>query len=59
LVSSTRRLGLVDELRIVVPVVLGDGKRYLRGIAEQVPLELVEAKPNPQGSTRPVYRVSR
>lgn len=44
---------------VVVPVVLGDGKRYPRGIAEQVPLELVEAKPYPQGSTRLVYRVSR
>jgi dihydrofolate reductase len=59
LVSSFLGLGLVDELRIAVcPVVLGPGKRYLRGVEGLVQLELVESKPYPSGSVLLTYRVS-
>jgi dihydrofolate reductase len=60
LVSGFLNLGLVDELRIVVcPVVLGAGKRYLRGVGGLVQLELVESKPYPAGAVAFRYRVSR
>jgi dihydrofolate reductase len=59
LVSSLLPLGLVDELQIVVcPVLLGAGKRYLRGIDGQVGLELADAKPYPKGSVRLTYRTA-
>jgi len=59
LVSSFLGLGLVDELRIAVcPVVLGSGKRYLRGIDRLVELELTDSKPYPSGSVLLTYRVS-
>jgi dihydrofolate reductase len=58
LASSFLNLGLVDELRInIVPVVLGEGKPYFRGVDKQVSLELVEAKPYPAGATGMTYRV--
>lgn len=59
LVSSFLGLGLVDELRIAVcPVVLGAGKRYLRGVDGLVQLELVESKPYPSGSVLLTHRVT-
>jgi dihydrofolate reductase len=58
LVSSFLGLGLVDELRIAVcPVVLGAGKRYLRGVDRLVELELAGSKPYPSGSVLLTYRV--
>jgi dihydrofolate reductase len=59
LVSSFLALGLVDELRITVcPVVLGEGKPYLRGVGRHVGLELVETKPYPAGGVLLTYRVA-
>jgi dihydrofolate reductase len=60
LVSSFLGLGLVDELRILlVPVVLGEGKRYLRDMNERVGLELLSSKIYPSGGMLLSYRVSR
>jgi dihydrofolate reductase len=59
LVSSFLGLGLVDELRIAVcPVVLGAGKRYLRGLDRMVELELVDSKPYPSGSVLLTHHVT-
>ena len=59
LVSSFLGLGLVDELQIVVvPVVLGAGTPYLRGVGGDVGLELADLKRYPKGSVRLTYRVS-
>ena len=59
LVSSFLNLGLVDELRIAVcPVVLGAGKRYLRGVDRIVELELVDSKPYPSGSVLLTYHTT-
>jgi dihydrofolate reductase len=56
LVSNLLALGLVDELRIVViPVLLGAGLKYLRGIERQVELELACVKSYPKGSVRLTY----
>jgi dihydrofolate reductase len=59
LVSSLLPFGIVDELQlVVVPVLLGSGKPYLRGIDSPLELELAEATQYPKGSTRLTYRVS-
>jgi dihydrofolate reductase len=56
LASSFLELGLVDELQIVVvPVVLGSGKPYLRGVGRQVALELHAVQQYPKGSVRLTY----
>jgi dihydrofolate reductase len=58
LIASFLGQGLIDELRlIVVPVVLGAGKRLFDGVAGRVPLELRETARYPKGSIRLVYDV--
>ena len=60
LVSSLLPLGLVDELQlVVVPVVLGGGKPYLRDVRGPVALELADVKQYPKGSARLTYRAKR
>jgi dihydrofolate reductase len=59
LASSLLGLGLIDELQlVVVPVVLGSGKPYFRGVVGPVGLELAEVKSYPGGSVRLTYRRS-
>jgi dihydrofolate reductase len=56
-VSSFLPLGLIDELQIVVvPVVVGAGKRYLRGVGVERAAELVDVKRYPKGSVRLTYK---
>jgi dihydrofolate reductase len=60
LVSSFLGLGLVDEIRLlVVPVALGAGKPYLRGITSPIGFELADVKRYPKGSVRLTYHPSR
>jgi dihydrofolate reductase len=59
LVSSFLRLGLVDELQlVVVPVVLGAGRRYLRDVGDELAADLVDVKRYPKGSVRLTYRTA-
>lgn len=59
LVSSLLGLGLVDELQlVVVPVVLGAGRPYLRDLGKELAAELVHVKRYPKGSVRLTYRTA-
>jgi dihydrofolate reductase len=59
LVSSLLGLGLVDELQlVVVPVVLGAGRPYLRDLGKELAAELVDVKRYPKGSVRLTYRTA-
>jgi dihydrofolate reductase len=58
LVSSLVRLGLVDELRLVVqPVILGEGKPLFERVRERHALTLLEARPLGSGAVRLTYRL--
>ncbi len=57
LVSSFLGLGLVDEVRlIVVPVALGAGRPYLRGLTGPIGFEPADVTRYPKGSVRLAYR---
>lgn len=57
IVSQFTRLGLIDEYRIIVnPVVLGAGRTMFSGLAEQVNLTLIDAKPCRNGNVVLYYR---
>ena len=60
LLDSLMRLGLVDELRIMVfPVVLGSGKRLFRDERDLSHLELVETRSFSAGMVLLTYRPAR
>lgn len=49
--------GLVDELNLlIVPIVVGQGKRLFPESGPGLALELIESRPFPQGITLQVYR---
>ena len=51
LVKQLAEAGLIDELQIVVaPIALGDGKKYLGGIRERLPLRLMTSRAFGNGS---------
>ena len=51
LVRQFAEAGLIDELQIVVnPIALGDGKKYLGGIRERLPLRLTTSRTFGNGS---------
>jgi dihydrofolate reductase len=51
------RLGLVDELRIMVsPVVLGDGKSLFRTADDRIRLKLLQARPFNSGNVLLTYQ---
>lgn len=53
------RLGLVDEVRYsIVPVVLGDGLRFFAGLANDVPLHLMETNAYTNGMVALRYAVT-
>jgi len=57
LTVSLLRLGLVDELRIMVsPVVLGDGLSLFRTAIERIGLRLLEARPFRSGNVLLTYQ---
>ena len=57
LTVSLLRMGLVDELRIMVhPVVLGDGKSLFRTATERISLELVTTRAFRSGNVMLYYR---
>ncbi len=57
LTVSLLRMGLVDELRIMVhPVVLGGGKSLFRTATERIGLKLVKTRPFRSGSVMLFYR---
>jgi dihydrofolate reductase len=57
LTVSLLRLGLVDELRIMVmPVVLGDGRSLFRTADERIGLELLTTRPFSSGNVLLTYR---
>jgi len=58
LVAQLTEHGLIDEYQFVVgPVLLGDGRSPILGVAERVPLQLLEAKPYASGNV--VLRYAR
>lgn len=49
--------GLVDELNLlIVPIVVGQGKRLFPESGPDLALELIESRPFPQGITLQIYR---
>jgi dihydrofolate reductase len=51
LVAQLTQHGLIDEYQFIVgPVLLGSGRSLIQGVAERVPLELLEAKPYASGN---------
>jgi dihydrofolate reductase len=56
IVSQLTRHGLIDEYQFVVsPLVLGDGRPLVSGVAQALKLELLEAKPYPSGNVKLRY----
>jgi dihydrofolate reductase len=50
-VSRLTALGLIDEYQLIVsPLLLGNGKPLVSGVATRVPLDLLEAKPYASGN---------
>jgi dihydrofolate reductase len=57
LIRSLLEYGLVDELTLlVIPVVLGQGKRLFPEVGPDLALELVESRVDSKGVTTQVYR---
>ena len=57
LTTSLLRLGLIDELRILVcPVALGDGKSLFRTAEERIHLKLVNTRPFRSGNVLLTYQ---
>jgi dihydrofolate reductase len=51
IVALLGQQGLIDEYQLIVsPILLGDGRSLLAGVAKSVRLELLEAKPYPAGN---------
>lgn len=51
IVSQLSEQGLIDEYQFIVsPLLLGDGKPMVSGLANSVELTLIEAKPYPSGN---------
>ena len=60
LATSARRLGLIDEYRLVInPVLLGGGKRLFDEPADRLSLRLVETRPFKSGAMTLTYRPER
>lgn len=58
LAGQCLRLGLADEVRYsILPVVIGDGLPFFAGLAQDVPLHLLEAKAYRSGMVALRYAV--
>ncbi len=59
LVSSLMNAGLIDELQVVNPLVLGGGKPLFKDVKERHALKLVDAKPLESGKVTLTYSTQR
>ena len=58
LVSTLMNAGLVDQLRLTVPVVLGEGTALFKDVEGRHGLELLEARRLPDGRVSLTYNLA-
>ena len=59
LTASLMRMGLVDELRIMVnPVILGQGTPLFKGVTEKVDLKLINTRVFRNGNVMLYYQIA-